>query len=63
MKPKNIFAYIDIANAASIMLFSKFNFSLVPMENTHFFRAQTTKAKLLDSPFENIVFESQPNGE
>lgn len=63
VKPKNIFAYIDTANAASIMLFSKFNFSFVPMANTHFFRAQTTKAKLLNSPFENIVFESQPNGE
>lgn len=63
VKPKNIFAYIDIANAASIMLFSKFNFSFVPMENTHYFRAQTTKAKLLDSHFENIVFDEPTSAE
>lgn len=58
VKPTNIFAYIDISNAASIMLFSKFNFSFMPMANSHYFKAQTQKAKLLNSPFENVVFES-----
>ena len=30
----------------------------MPMANSHYFKAQTQKAKLLNSPFESVVFES-----
>ncbi len=57
IKPANIFCYIDTSNVASLLLFSKFNFSFVPLKNCHYFQASTTKAKFLNSPFENIVFD------
>ena len=49
--------------STATLLFSKFNFSFMPMANSHYFKAQTQKAKLLDSPFENVVFETPENFE
>lgn len=56
IKPTNIFCYVDVSNANSLLLFSKFNFSFMPLRNCNYFQASTQNAKLLDSPFENIVF-------
>lgn len=63
VKPKNIFAYVDMFNNASINLFSKFNFEFTPIENTTFFKAQTNNVKCLETQTENNVFNHQPNGE
>lgn len=57
VKPSEIFAYIKTNNEASISLFSKFNFSLVPMSGTSYFRAITKEPKLLNSPENCGVFE------
>ena len=55
--PSCICSHIDVRNSASMLLFSKFNFSFVPLKNCQFFQAQTTNAKMLGSSFENIVFD------
>ena len=54
VKPTEIFATIDSSNAASILLFSKFNFSFIPIDKDYF-QAITKEPKLISSKDSPIV--------
>ncbi len=54
VKPKEIFATIDARNVASIMLFSKFNFSFTPIDKDYF-QAITNDPKLISLKESPIV--------